>query len=193
VTPLPNREAYPKKVVLRDGTPVELRPLERGDKIPLLRFFERIPEEERFFLKENVTAPQTIRGWLARLDFEQVFPIVAVAGGEIIGDATLHRSPTRARRHVGEVRIVVDPHYRERGLGRRLLRELLDIAWSLGLDKVVLELVARREKAAIMAALSVGFREAAVLRGWVRDPWGNYHDLVVLEMCIREPHLWWRH
>ena len=48
---LPNIEAYPKTIRLRDGTPVKIRPLKEADKLRLLMFFDRVPEEERQFLK----------------------------------------------------------------------------------------------------------------------------------------------
>ena len=151
-------EAYPKTIMLRDGAKVELRPLEAGDKVRLLQFFERIPAEERVLLvKENVTAPEVIYAWTTTMDFEKVVPIIAVVGDDIVADATLHRSRTMARRHIGELRVVVDPAYSGVGLGRRLIRELLDIAVELGLHSATFELVAQMEKAAIMAANSVGF------------------------------------
>ena len=192
MSPLPNADTYPKTIMLRDGTRVELRPLEEGDKIRLLHFFERVPEADRYFLKENVTAPEVIQSWVTRIDFERVIPIVAVVDDQIVGDATLHRSRAPARRHVGEIRVVVEPEYREKGLGRRLIRELLDIAVELGLYKASFELVAQREKAAIVAAESVGFQEVARINGWVRDIWGNYQDLVVLELPLKEHKEWWR-
>ena len=40
---LPNIEAYPKTVMLQDGTQAQIKPLEEGDKLRLLRFFERVP------------------------------------------------------------------------------------------------------------------------------------------------------
>ena len=47
---LPNPEAYPKDIMLRDGDKVSVRPLEPDDKVRLLEFFGRIPEEERYYL-----------------------------------------------------------------------------------------------------------------------------------------------
>ena len=193
MAPLPNIEAYPKTILLRDETRVELRPLEEADKLRLLQFFERIPEAERFYLKENVTAPEVIKTWTANIDFERVIPIVALAGDRIIADATLHRSRAPARRHIGEFRVVVDPAYREVGLGSRIIRELFEIAVELGLYKVSFELVAHREKAAILAAERAGFREVATLKGRIRDLWGNYQDLVVLEMPLKDHEAWWRY
>ena len=188
---IPDIEAYPRTVMLRDGTQVILRPLEAGDKVQLLDFFKRVPEEERYYLKENVTAPEVIHAWTMDIDFGRTVPIVALAGDRIIADATLHRSRSMARRHVGELRVVVDPDYREVGLGRRLIRELLDIASDLGLQEVTFELVAGREEAAVNAAISVGFRQAAVLQNRIRDFWGNYQALVLLEMPLKDRRLWW--
>jgi L-amino acid N-acyltransferase YncA len=85
---------------------------------------------------------------------------------------------------MGELRIVVDPVYRNVGLGRRLIRELVDIADELGLQKVVLELAGHWKQPAIIAAGSLGFREAARLKEWVRDYWGDYQDLVIMELPL---------
>ena len=40
---LPNAEAYPKDMMLRDGDKVLVCPLETEDKIRLLEYFERNP------------------------------------------------------------------------------------------------------------------------------------------------------
>ena len=188
---IPNVDTYPKTIMLRDGAKVVLRPLEGGDKLPLLEFFKRVPAEDRFYLKENVTAPEVIHDWTAKIDFGRIIPIVGETNGRIVADATLHRSRSAARRHVGEIRVVVDPAYRELGLGRRLIRELLDIAAGLDLHEVTFELVARREGPALNAASSVGFKEVAVLKDRIRDFWGNFQDLVLLEMSLKDRQLWW--
>ena len=189
---MPDTEAYPKTVMLRDETRVvSIRPMQAGDKVHLLDFFKRIPEEERFYLKENVTSPEVIQAWTANIDFGRVIPIIALDGDRIVADATLHRSRASARRHVGELRVVVDPDYREVGLGRRLIRELLDTAAELGLHRVTFELVVGREEPAINAARSVGFKLIAVLPERIRDFWGNNQDLVIMDMSLRGRQQWW--
>jgi len=189
---LPNAEAYPKDIMLRDGDKVSVRPLEPSDKVLLLEFFERIPEEERYYLKENVASAKVIQGWTVNMDLSKVIPIVAVSHGAIVADATLHLNGTPARHHMGEVRVVVDPAYREVGLGGRLIREILDIASRLGLVKVVFELVAQREMEAVCAADRVGFKEVATLEDRVKDFWGNYQDLILLEIPVADRERWWR-
>jgi len=182
--------------MLHDGDKVSVRPLEPDDKVRLLEFFERIPEEERYYLKENVSSVKIIHGWITNMDFAKVIPIVAVSGKAIVADATLHLNRTPARSHLGEVRVVVDPANREVGLGRRLIREILDIAANLGLTKVVFELVAQREKEAVCAAERVGFKEVATkeiatLEDRIKDFCGNYQDVIMLEIPVTNRERWW--
>jgi hypothetical protein len=78
--------------MLLDETIVTARPLTAGGAA-LGRFFEHIPEDELFYLKEDVTSPGVMAAWAQQIDLERVVPIVAVDdGGSIVADATLHRS-----------------------------------------------------------------------------------------------------
>ncbi|MBV8361981.1 MAG: hypothetical protein JO189_29220 [Deltaproteobacteria bacterium] len=45
--------AYPKGINLSDGTQVTLRSLIPLDRVDIGRFFERVPEKDRAFLKED--------------------------------------------------------------------------------------------------------------------------------------------
>jgi hypothetical protein len=94
---LPNAEAYAKDIMLRDGDKVSVRPFESDDKVRLLEFFDRIPEEERFYLRENVASAKVVHGWTVNIDLSNVIPVVAVAGDAIVADATLHLDRTLAR------------------------------------------------------------------------------------------------
>ena len=66
--------AYPITTLLRDGSQVVFRPLVREDEKRLLDFFIRIPEVERYYLKEDVTSPDVIRCWTTDIDFDRVIP-----------------------------------------------------------------------------------------------------------------------
>ncbi|MGH7988558.1 MAG: GNAT family N-acetyltransferase [Candidatus Binataceae bacterium] len=103
------RSAYPKTVSLRDGTPVAIRPLLDDDRGEMCNFFERVPEEDRAFLKEDVIDQHEIEAWLDRLDPATETVIVAEAADRIVGSAVLSREARGWARHVGEIRIVADP------------------------------------------------------------------------------------
>lgn len=109
--------AYPKDIRLRDGVRVTLKPMTLEDADALQQFFLQIPAEERHYLKEDVTSPKVIKRWADELDYDRALPLLAWVDGRVVADGSLHRTRTMARRHVGELRIVVDPAFRLRGLG----------------------------------------------------------------------------
>ena len=183
---------FPRIATLNDGHQVTIRPLQPDDDTTLHQFFLRVPEEDRFYLNNDVTAPEVIEGFTGNISLDVAIPLVAVSGDKIVADSTLHRSRRASRRHVGELRIVVDTEYRGRGLGARLIDELIQLGVDLGLERLVFELVDRREMPAIQAAKAAGFEEVAVLEGRVRDMYGIMQDLVILELPLEEedpPHL----
>ena len=189
----PYLRRFPCAAALYDGVQVTIRQLSPDDKDALLSFFQGVPEEDRFYLNSDVTAPRVIREFTERIDLSQTIPLVAEREGEIIADATLHRSRRAARRHVGELRIVVAPEYRGKGLGVRLIREFIQIGRDLELRRLVFELVSDRQQPAIEAAQAAGFQLIAVLQGRVIDLNGAERDLVILERAIEDdeefPHL----
>jgi GNAT superfamily N-acetyltransferase len=171
--PTPNISTYPKLLPLRVGEGVTVRPMTPRDEGLLLDFFLRLPEEERFYLKDDVTAPGVIGRWVRDLDYARVFPLLALQHNRIVGDATLHRRRGGAHRHMGEVRVTVDPAWRGRGLGTALLRELVDCASQVGLETLVFELIAGVQDEAINAAGRAGFLVAARLVNHVKDMQGK--------------------
>ena len=178
---------FPKEVRLSsDSLQVSIRPLAPGDAAELLAFFLRIPEEDRFFLKEDVTSPEVTSTWAEEIDYDRVVPLVGLVDGEIVADATLHRHRAGARRHIGEIRVVVDPRYRNMGLGTLMIREVVDIAYDNAMDGVIFELVKGKEDNAIAVVKSLGFQELTSLPSFVKDLEGQPHDLVLLQLSLDE-------
>jgi len=172
-------KTFPRRIALKDGRVATIRLMVKKDKDKLLRFFRGIPEEERMFLRDDVTKPETIEAWARDLDYSTILPIVAEIEGRIVADATLHRRPYGWMQHVAEVRIVVDPAFRGKGLGHALLAEILDIAGTWGMEILVTELTPE-QKPAIKLVKSVGFKREATLRRHVKDLSGTPRDLLVL-------------
>jgi RimJ/RimL family protein N-acetyltransferase len=172
-------EEYPKEVILKDGTPVMLRPLERGDAEQLVAFFQRIPEDDRWYLRHDVSDSATVRQWALGVNYERVIPIIALSAGRIVGDTTLHRRCYGSSRHVGEIRIVIDPDYRTKRLGTWMLLDLIQLATGLGLEKLVAE-VASTETAALRAIRRLDFVREGVIPELHKDRTGQECDLVIM-------------
>ena len=175
---------YPTVYLTEDHAEMIIRPLLPEDRADLLDFFRRIPEEDRFYLKENVTDPRVVERWAEEVDYSRALPLLAIMDGKVVGDGTLHHRRAGARRHIGEVRIVVDPAYRNRGVGRGLLHKLLELARDRGVEKLMFEVVAGTEEAARHTALLLGFVPVAALPAHVKDVGGIAHDLLILEFRV---------
>jgi len=189
--PIYKLEAFPRTVQLRNSSSAEFRPMVPADKDKLLEFFLQVPEDDRYFLKDDVTSPKVLDSWAAHLDYDRALPLLAWDGGEIVGDAVLVRSRTGARAHIGEVRVVVHPSWRNRGLGSAMIRQLCDIAADAELEKVVMQMVADREQEAITAAERLGFLRSAVIPEYFLDQRGHRHDLVVMVLPLGKWYEWW--
>lgn len=170
---------YPKKVQLRTGTSVTIRPMVKEDADKLYAFFSRVPREDRLFLRDDVSLREVTDAWARELDYEKVLPLVAEVGGNIVGDVTLHRRKLGWTSHVGKVRLVVEKDYRGKGLGTALMEELINIAKKAGLELLVAEIMAN-QTAALAAFKRLGFEKEAVFYNYVKDQAGEERHLVVM-------------
>lgn len=179
-------EDYPREVVLKDGTAVILRPLVPEDETRMREFIERIPEAERWFLREEIHESTKLHEWLQKLDLKRTVPLVAVKPDDqrIIGNVRLHRRPSQCLRHVAHLRIMVDPEFRHLRLGTWMLVDTIKLAMGMGIEKLVAEFVSGIEDQARTAIQRLDFFEHAVLKDYVKDPHGNYRDLYILVKTI---------
>ena len=72
-----------------------------------------------------------------------------------------------------------------------MLHALATIASENGLERLIFEVVAEKEDAAIKAAQFVGFVQVGVLRSNAKDPDGHPRDLVIMEMPLGKWFEWW--
>lgn len=182
--------AYPKEISLRNGSVVTVRPLKPADADSLLEFFLGIPEEDRFYLKDDVTSRDLIQQWTQHMDFYRALPLVALDSDRIIAEGVLVRRRGNARSHIAEIRITVEPDWRNRGLGTALIRELCDIASDAELDAALLEVVEDCESAAVEATQAMGFVRVGRIEGGARDQQGHLHDIVLLAMPLGKYYEW---
>jgi L-amino acid N-acyltransferase YncA len=159
---------------------MEIRQLQSSDRDAVARFLRRVPEADRTFFKEDVDDPAVVRAWInpgpARA--------IAVDAGEVVGSVSvvpLHGWSS----HVGEVRLIVDPGHRGRGIGRALARRAVVEALELGLQKMVVEVIAVQEPTIAMFRM-LGFEPEALLTDHVRDKGGALRDLMVLSHSVEE-------
>ena len=177
-------QKFPKVVMLKDGAKATLRPLRRDDEKDFHKLFLGIPEPERMFIKHRVTDFEVIRDWCRNIDYGRNLPLVALMGGKIIGDATLHQQLGGWKRHIGRVSVLVHPEFRGRGLARALVSEVIEIARSAGLERVEAEFIGEQETAIKMFAM-LGFSQLLHLEEYVKDMQAISHDYILMGLVLK--------
>lgn len=177
-------DRYPREVAVKDGQSVTLTPMVPSDWELLGRFLARIPDQERLFLRHDITSAEIVEQWCRELDYKHIFPLLAWIGGEVVADGTLHLEPGLWTSHLGRLRILVDPQRRRSGIGSLLIEELCDVGAALGLHKVVVECAAEQTDLVNMLE-RIDFGQAARFEGFVQDRNRQLHDLVVMVRSLR--------
>ncbi len=180
-------EGFPQTVSLRDGTPVTVRPLAAADAKALLEFYRSLPEEDRLYLKDDVTDAGWLHRFVALVGSGEVVSLIAERGDKVVAEATLYRALRGWSTHVGEIRVSVAPALRRDGLGTSLAGELVKVATRIGVEKMVIEVVENQVGARKMFR-KLGFRQEAVLHGHVKDINGTKRNLILASSDVS--HVW---
>ena len=170
---------YPKLESLKDESQITIRPLRKEDEKILHEYFLRLPPEDRMCLRDDVTDPKVIENWILDLDYDVVLPLVALDVDQIVANGTLQFDPVGWTKHQGEIRITCDPGYRKKGLATTLIENLMWIAADFGLEQLTAEIAPALDEAYFLFE-KLGFKEAAVLKDFIKDLKDNYQDLVLM-------------
>jgi acetyltransferase len=174
-----NPNNFPKTVKLKDGTQLVIRPLRKEDEKSLREYFLRLPAKEVSRLKDDVTHPEVVEKMIIDLDYDVVFPLIAFDGDRIVGNATIKFNRIGWTRHQAEIRGTVDPDYREKGLSTCIINMIMEISKSMGIDQLTAQVSPALDEAYFLCE-KVGFKEAALLKNFIKDQEGRYEDLVIM-------------
>ncbi len=176
---------HPKVVTLKDKSRITIRRMVDGDLDSLLRFYRSIPESDRMFLRIDVTNPRNVERRFGHLNYDYVYPLLALDEDRIIAIATLFRAEFGWKRNVGEIRVLISRPYQRKGLATVFLRELFFRALQAGIHKLQAEMV-DNQASAIAAFERLGFRKEATLRKHVTDLRGKRDNLVIMTLDIED-------
>lgn len=168
-----------KTVKLKDQTEVLIRELTREDLDRSHAFFANLPEEDRAYLRREVTQREVVERRISESDSGSVMRLVAVADGQIVADGSLEISDEEWKRHVGELRLIVAQPYRRKGVGALMARELYLLAASAKMEQIIVKMM-RPQEAAQSIFRRLGFHEEASLHDYVQDRAGRKQDLILM-------------
>ncbi len=127
----PYPPGYEEDVALRDGTRLHLRPIRPDDGPELLKLYDKLSNTSlyhRFFVVPPKDASKA--DYLAHVDYDNQFALVAARDGELVAVARYHRDLSRADH--AEVAFTVADALQGTGIGSLLLFRLAAIARDHG-------------------------------------------------------------
>lgn len=169
---------YPREISLGRES-VTLRAMEPSDREALLAFARSLPGNDLLFLRLDITTPEGVEEWIHNLEAGRTHTVLAEADGTLVGYASVHHNEVLWSRHVGDIRVIVGPEYRKRGLGRRLTDEAFAFARDIGLRKITAQMTPD-QKGARATFERLGFRAEALLADFVVDREGKTRDLLIM-------------
>jgi len=171
-------------LTLRDGARVLLRPLVPEDRQVLLDFFLPISMDERRYMRHNVNNPDLIASWAENVDYDTVFPLIALISDRIVGISTLHFNDGPAR-HRAEIRIFLAKDLKRRGLGSKLIQALVELAKKRNIHLLEVQIVSDHVEV-IKAFHKVGFEQICIFEEYFMLPDGELRDVAHLILRLRK-------
>lgn len=170
---------YPRQATLRDGSSADLRLMAAEDRDAVITFARGLPSDDLLFLQKNITEPDVVDSWLDDIARGTTTTVLAFsAGGEVLGEGSMHHHRAQWTRHIGEIRLLIGAGGRGQGLGRILADEIYAVANILELRMLTAQMTFDQQ-AAISIFRRLGFQREAVLTDYVMDAAGNSRDLLV--------------
>lgn len=166
---------------MTDKTEIAVRAPARADAPALARFAAAMPPHDLLFLARDIREPKVLEAWLAAQEHGQIASLIAVADGEVVATIAALSDRFSWSPHVWDVRLLVAPGWRGKGLGRRLLDQIVTDAIAAGAGKLTARMTPD-QAGAITLFEECGFRAEALLLGHVRAADGTLHDLAVLSL-----------
>ena len=167
------------KAKLNDGTGIVIRPMTEDDVDKSWGFFQKLPEEDRAYLRVDVTKRDVVEKRITEMQSGVVRRLVALAGDEIVADGALELAGARWKEHVAELRLIVARPYQRKGVGMLMARDLYTLASAEKVEDVVVEMMAPQISARRIFH-KLGFKEEAVFPRYVKDITGRKQDLIVM-------------
>lgn len=181
-----NNSRYTKSVSL-EGAEIELRHMVAEDEATTLAFARSLPAHDLLYVQRDITNPKVVAAWVQLVIEGTASTVLALQDGVIVGCGALFRDPLSWSPHLGELRVLVAPSMRHKGLGRLLIQECFLIAIEYGLQKLIAQMTVD-QTGAVAIFEELGFRGEALLKEHVMDRDNVTHDIVILSCDVERVH-----
>jgi L-amino acid N-acyltransferase YncA len=165
------------------GEEVSFRLMESSDGEKVRQFVKGLPEEDLFYLMDDIRDTAGMKRWIDGIRENSIISVLAERSGQLLGYGTLRCGHLQWTRHLGEIRIMMSPEARGKGIGKLLAKEVFAAAHDIGLRRIIARLTSRQTPARYLFQ-HLGFHIEAVLADCVIDNRGHTQDLIFMSYDV---------
>lgn len=176
---------YPFEITVKDKIKVCFRPFDDGDLKKLKQFFKKIPSIDLLIYKDDVTEKEKIDSWFTDNTWKKVVQLVAVADSKIIAKGSLHDGGLFWQK-TAEIKLIVDPKYRDKGIGSQMFNILLCEGLRHRFQKIVVRYMPDNKRF-IRILDHYGFTPETILNYYIDDKKTKQHkDLIIASFNLQD-------
>ncbi|MFQ5829119.1 MAG: arsinothricin resistance N-acetyltransferase ArsN1 family A [Candidatus Methylomirabilia bacterium] len=164
---------------------IHVRSATLGDATPISTIYNQGIEDRIATLDTELRTPEDRQQWLAERSPRHPV-IVAEADEIVVGWGSLNRfNPRKAYDYVADFSVYVERRWRGKGIGSRLLAQLVELARGLGYHKMVLSAFPWNE-AGMALYRKFGFQTVGIYKeqGLLDSQWV---DTIIMEKILQDP------
>ena len=164
---------------------ITFRNPKRSDAESLFQYVNSLIKERAYILLQKKVSLKEEKEYLKETlkqikEKDRVFLFIDI-DGKVMGNASVSLKDRSARRHVGELAISVSREIRGRGLGKELLKRIIDKAVKELKITMVILYAASENKVAIGLYKKMGFKEA----GKIKKEYNHYGKVMDTVLMVK--------
>lgn len=173
---------YPKTVAI--GTEhVHLRLPKAADAEMVHAFACALPDHDLLYLRRDISKRPVVDAWFESIQAGESMALLAEQDGRLIGMSGMMLDRKSWSPHVGEIRVLLGPESRGKGLGRTMIQESFVQAVGAGVEKIIAQMTLDQSSARAVFE-EMGFQQEALLKEHVRDRNGDDHDIIIMSCNV---------
>ncbi len=165
------------------GVAIRLAPFTPEHFDAVMAFADGLPAHDLLFLSRNIQHKRVTQAWVDAIAAGEIETLLAFDGDVVVGTTAVVRDPLGWSAHVADIRLLIAPQMRGKGLGRAMLELAMKAAVTAGASKLMARMTPD-QRGAITLFEDCGFRGEAMLRDQVRSGDGQLHDIVILSLDV---------
>ncbi len=174
-----------KKMILKDGTELDVRELTLDDLENLMEFYTSLPLKDQKYLRIDVTNKEIVKNRISDALHKKDIRLAVLHNDRIIATGALELSHDDWRKNQGELRLIVARDYQHKGIGLMLARRLYYLAADNGVKKLVVKMM-KKQKSARNLVKKLGFSHEIIIPDYVTDKSEKLQDLVIMTCDMKD-------